>query len=185
MAIFKVEDDFRFYFECLRSATVRFDCQVHSYVFMTNHVHILMTPADGTAMALAMRSLGRRYACYFNRRYTRTGSLFEGRYKATVVDTEKYFFICHRYIEENPVRAGMTTEPSAYRWSSYRSNALGAEDSLLTPHQLFVSLGRTPDDCQSAYRALFRGVIDPDALMSIRFATQVGERLIGTGSRAT
>lgn len=181
--MFKDDDDFRFFIESLRSATLRFDCQVHAYVLMTNHIHLLMTPIDDKAIGIAMRSLGRRHVGYFNRKHGRTGTLYESRYRATIVDTEKYLFTCYRYIEENPVRAGLVSEPSTYRWSSYRANALGAEDSLLTPHELFVALGSTPEDRQSAYRALFRSEIDAGALTSIRFATNSGEHLGGTHFR--
>ena len=183
MTMFRIEDDFRFFTEVLRSTTVRFDCLVHAYVFMTNHVHLLMTPVDDKAVGRAMRVLGQRYAQYFNRKHARTGTLYEGRYRSTVVDTEEYLFTCYRYIEENPVRAGLTRELSEYCWSSYPANALGAEDSLVTPHDRFVSLASTPQDRQLAYRALFRREIGPDALMSIRFATNSGERLGGTRLR--
>ena len=175
--MFKTEDDFRFYYESLRSATTRFDCQVHAYVFMTNHVHLLMTPVDAHGIGRAMRSLGQRYVGYFNRRHGRTGTLFEGRYRSTVIDSETYLFTCYRYIEENPVRAGLTIEPSIYRWSSNRANALGEEDSVLTPHEKFVALGTSAQERQSAYRALFRREIGQEALASIRFATSTGDGL--------
>jgi putative transposase len=178
--MFNGEDDFRFFAESLRSTTLRYDCRVHAYVFMTNHVHLLMTPASANAIGEAMRSLGTRYVRYFNRKHARTGTLFDSRYRSTVVDTDRYLITCYRYIEENPVRAGMARELSTYRWSSYRANALGAEDFLVTPHALFGALGATREDRQSAYRALFRSDIDPDVLMSIRYATNSGERLIGT-----
>jgi putative transposase len=181
MKIFDGDEDFRFFIASLRSATVRFECRVHAYVLMTNHVHVLLTPVDVNAIGRAMRSLGTRYAKYFNRKHGRTGTLFEGRYRSTVIDSDRYLFTCYRYIEENPVRAGLAREPSTYRWSSYRANALGARDSLLSPHDLFVSLGSTAADRQSAYRALFRKDIDPDAIASIRHATNSGVRLVGAG----
>ena len=181
--MFKIEDDFRFFVEVLRSTTIRFDCPVHAYVFMTNHVHLLLTPVDDKALGRAMRVLGQRYVQYFNRKHARTGTLYEGRYRATVVDTDEYLFTCYRYIEENPVRAGLTREAAEYCWSSYRANALGAEDPLVTPHHRFAALAPTPEERQLAYRTLFRSEIAPDALMSIRFATNSGERLGGTPSR--
>jgi putative transposase len=178
--MFRADDDFRFFFATLRSATLRYNCQVHAYVFMTNHVHLLMSPVSATAMGMAMRSLGTRYVRYFNHKYARTGTLFEGRYRSSLVDTEKYLLTCYRYIEENPLRAGMARDLSTYRWSSYRANALGAEDSLVTPHDLFVALGATLEDRRSAYRALFRKDIDPDAFVAIRYAANSGDQLVGT-----
>ena len=175
--MFKAEDDFRFYYESLRSAVKRFDCELHAYVFMTNHVHLLMTPVDAFAIGRAMRALGQRYVPYFNRRHTRTGTLFEGRYRSTVIDSETYLFTCYRYIEENPVRAGLTIDPSIYRWSSYRANALGEEDPLITAHVRFLALGASVDERRSAYRALFRHEIPQDILTTIRFATNTGEGL--------
>ena len=182
--MFRGDDDFRFFFATLRSAMLRYDCRVHAYVFMTNHVHLLMSPDSATAISMAMRSLGTRYVRYFNRKHARTGTLFEGRYRSAVVDSEKYLLSCYRYIEENPLRAGMARDLSTYRWSSYRANALGAEDSLLTPHELFVALGATLEDRRSAYRALFRSDIDPDAVMAIRYAANSSDQLVGTPSGA-
>jgi putative transposase len=167
--IFQAQEDFLFFLESLRSATLRHDCQIHAYVFMTNHVHLLMTPRGATSMGMAMRSVGLRYAYYFNRKHARTGSLFEGRYRSTVIDGERYLFSCYRYIEENPVRAGLTNEPSRYRWSSYHTNALGLENPLLVPHDRLIALGPTPEVRQAAYRALFQKAIDPDAVAYIRF----------------
>jgi putative transposase len=174
---FHAEEDFRFYYENLRSVALRCNCLIHAYVFMTNHVHLLLTPADAGAIGVTMRSLGIRYAMYFNRRYGRTGSLYESRYRSAVVDSTRYLFTCYRYIEENPVRAGMTNEPSAYGWSSYRANALGEENVLLTQHEQFIALGRNASERQLAYRALFRNRIDQDALTTIRYATNRGVRI--------
>jgi putative transposase len=182
--MFGNEDDFAFFTESLRAATRHYDCRIHAYAFLTNHVHLLLTPVDARAMGMAMRALGARYVRYFNLKYDRTGTLFEGRYRATVVDTDRYLFTCYRYIEENPLRAGLASELSAYRWSSYRGNALGAEDSLLTPHDQFVALGVTAEERQSAYRALFRSEIDSEAQTAIRLATISGVSLERVGSRS-
>lgn len=169
--LFKTEDDFLFFFESLRLATGRFDCQIHAYVFMTNHIHLLLTPLNEKAMGLAMGSLGLRYAYYFNRKHARTGHVFEGRYRSKVILSERYLLTCYRYIEENPVRAGLAHDPSEYRWSSYGTNALGMENPLLIRHDCFDALGPTPEFRRSAYRALFRKPIDLDAIASIRFGT--------------
>jgi putative transposase len=170
--IFASDDDFRFYYESLRSATTRFNCLVHAYVFMTNHVHLLMSPLGADSLGLTMRSLGIRYAGYFNRCHARTGALFESRYRSHVIDSDMYLFACHRYIEENPRRGGFVNELPEYPWSSYRANALGAEDPVLTPHERFVALGRSSAERQAFYRALFRDEIRADALMAIRFGTR-------------
>lgn len=111
---------------------------------MTNHVHLLLTPAASRAAARLMQSLGRRYVQYVNRFYRRTGSLWDGRYKSSVIHAEDYLLACQRYIELNPVRAGMVDDPGQYRWSSYRSNGLQQHDRRLTPHLLYQSLGNSP-----------------------------------------
>jgi putative transposase len=179
MTIFTAEDDFHFFYDSLRTSSTRFACQIHAYVFMTNHVHLLLTPPDARAMGTMMLSLGRRYAGYFNRRYARTGTLFEGRYRASVIDSDSYLLSCYRYIEENPVRAGLARDPSAYRWSSYRANALGVANTVVTQHDRFLSLGRTSNERRSAYRALFRTEIESFTVRSLRFAINSGRELSG------
>ena len=175
--IFNAADEFQFYRECLRSARDRSGCQIHAYVFMTNHVHLLLSPADPHGISALMQSLGRRYARYFNDRHGRTGTLFEGRFRATVVDTEGYLLTCYRYIEENPVRAGVAQNPAGYRWSSHAANAYGAEDSLVTPHERYEALGSTSQARMSAYRGLFRYSMQQSALTSIRYATNHAKAL--------
>jgi putative transposase len=177
--MFLEDDDFRFFYECLQKATSRFTCEVHAYVFMTNHIHLLMTPADERGIGRAMRSLGSSYVRYFNRRHERTGTLFEGRYRATVITSEDYLFTCYRYVEENPVRSAMVSHPSAYRWSSHRGNAAGTPDELITPHERYLALGPTTQARQSAYRAFFRSEIALSTLTSIRFATRFDKPLSG------
>jgi putative transposase len=177
--MFKGDDDFRFFYESLQRAALRCSCKIHAYVFMTNHIHLLMTPADERSIGQAMRSLGSRYVGYFNRRYERTGTLFEGRYRSTVVTTEDYLFSCYRYVEENPVRAGLISHPSAYRWSSHHANASGVQDHLITPHERYLALGSTTHARQAAYREFFRREITLPTLKSIRFATEFARRLSG------
>ena len=123
--IFITDDDYGCFGRYLREACSRQGCHVHAYVFMTNHIHLLVTPGSEDSIAKAMQSVGRRYVQYFNTTYQRTGTLWEGRYKATLIDSENYLFTCSRYIELNPVRANMVNHPSEYMWSSYRANALG------------------------------------------------------------
>lgn len=144
---------------------------------MTNHVHLLVTPEDADAIGALMKSFGQQYAQYFNRARGRTGSLWEGRFRSCLVDREVYLLTCHRYIEMNPVRAGMVERPDDYRWSSYRGNALGAPDLLLTPHPVVTDLGRTREERQAAYRELFREDLPLKVLDEIRGASRGGHAL--------
>lgn len=143
--IFVAEADYRFYLDKLKDACDRMGCEVHAYVLMTNHVHLLMTPYEENSLGRVMQSLGRRYVQYFNYRYRRTGTLWEGRYRATLIDAESYLLTCYRYIELNPVRAGMVSHPGDYPWSSYRSNALGQRFFLpdigrITSHACLIAM---------------------------------------------
>lgn len=169
--IFGSATDCLFFSECLLSSIRRFECEIHAYVFMSNHVHLLMSPRTALGIGKAMQSVGRRYVRYFNDRHRRTGTLWEGRYRATIIDTEEYLFTCCRYIEENPVRAGMVSHPSRYRWSSYRVNALGVDDPIVTPHERYLALGSSTMSRQTAYRALFGGSGESSAFAAIRDAT--------------
>ena len=169
--MFASTTDYLVFRSCLLSAIARFNCAVHAYVLMTNHVHLLMSSTDSSGISRVMQSVGRRYVRYFNDRYQRTGTLWEGRYRATVIDTESYLFSCLRYIEENPLRAGMVREPAGYRWSSYGFNALGREDPLVTPHEGYIALGPSAARRQSAYRALLRTPNDRSIQEALRDAT--------------
>lgn len=170
-AVFFAEDDYQFYRDRLREACAKHDCRIHAYVLMTNHVHLLITPMTGTGISQVMQSLGRCYVQYINFNYQRTGTLWEGRYRATLLDSERYLLCCQRYIELNPVRAGMVTDPGEYPWSSYRSNALGEPDSLVSPHALYRRLGRSRVKRQKAYRGLFEHEIGDEVVEQIREAT--------------
>jgi len=141
---------------------------------MTNHIHLLLTPETEDGLSRTMQSVGRRYVQYFNTRYQRSGTLWEGRYKATIVDSEAYLFTCYRYIELNPVRANMVFHPGSYVWSSYHFNGLGKDDSLVQPHERYLALGAEPAARQIAYRELFKAHIDDKSLAEIRQATQKG-----------
>lgn len=170
--IFLAEADYQFYLEKLAEAADKHQCQLHAYVLMTNHVHLLVTPMEDNSIGKMMQSLGRYYVQYFNHCNQRTGTLWEGRYKATLIDTEQYFLTCMRYIELNPVRANdMVKHPSEYPWSSYGSNAIGQENDIITPHLEYKRLGKTPGERQSAYRQLFRAHISEMTLEEIREAT--------------
>lgn len=169
--IFASEDDYHFYLDKLETACHSCRCKIHAYVLMTNHVHLLVTPETGNGLGKLMQSLGRSYVQYFNYRYSRTGTLWEGRYKSTLLDSSRYLLTCYRYIEMNPVRAGMVNDPEDYAWSSYHSNALGRPDRLVVPHELYERLAHRADERQVAYQALFNHDIDQQTLDEIRDAT--------------
>lgn len=174
MAVFLHPDDYSEFKEILRSAAVRHGLAIHAYVLMTNHVHLLASPGTCESAPKTIQSVGRRYVQYFNFRYRRTGTLFEGRYRATVVDSERYLFECMRYVELNPVRAGMVTHPREFAWSSYRANAEGQVDQIITPHGLYQSLSFNPQQRRRAYRALFSVPLEAACEDEIRNCTNKG-----------
>ncbi len=168
---FFAEEDYSFYRECLKEACDKHGCAVHAYVLMTNHVHLLLTPDNPSSIAKVMQSVGRRYVQYVNYTYRRTGTLWEGRYKATLIDSEQYLLTCSRYIELNPVRAGIVAHPDNYPWSSYRAHAHGQPDTLIRDHLLYLALGDTDSTRQEAYRALFKVQLDSATVNLIREST--------------
>jgi putative transposase len=143
-ACFATDVDYGQYLQELREAALKHDCAVHAFVLMTNHVHLLVTPSGAGAISRMMQAVGRRYVGSFNARYRRTGTLWEGRFKAALIDSERYLMACYRYVELNPVRAGMTTSPGEYPWSSYAHNAWGQQHPLIAPHQEYLNLGSDP-----------------------------------------
>ena len=165
---FYTEPDYRAYIEYLCHACERHDCRVHAYVLMTNHVHLLVTQSRLRGLSGMMQSLGRRYVKYVNDSYRRTGTLWEGRYKASLVSTDGYMLVCSRYIELNPVRAGMVAHPGDYPWSSYGHNAEGASDPLVSEHGTYMALARNPETRRFRYRELFRSDLDPNVVDEIR-----------------
>lgn len=167
-ACFFHEDDYRFYRQCLADACDRYGAELHAYVLMTNHTHLLMTPRREESISRVMQSVGRRYVQYINRTYRRTGTLWESRHKASLVDAESYLFACYRYIELNPVRANMVPHPADYPWSSYRAHAYGEPDSLVSDHPLFYTLGTGSEARAAAYRALFRTDLKAGLVHEIR-----------------
>lgn len=171
---FFADEDYRFYLESLKDASTRYGCRIHAYVLMTNHVHLLLTPESAESPSAVLQSVGRRYVRYINQAYRRTGTLWEGRYKSSLIDSERYLLVCSRYIELNPVRARMVEQPGDYRWSSYRHNALGQADALLTPHSLYENLDTDITRRCATYRALFDAQTDPEELQAIRSATETG-----------
>ncbi len=169
--IFCADADYLFYLEKLKQACNAHGCDIHAYVLMTNHVHLLVTPFEEHSLPKAMQMLGRYYVQYYNYCYQRTGTLWEGRYKATLIDSEAYLLTCMRYIELNPVRADMVAHPSEYPWSSYHYNALGQPNDLITPHSEYRRLGKTDDERQAAYRQLFKSHIPEGIVNEIREST--------------
>ena len=135
---------------------------------MTNHVHLLMTPREKHSISSVMQSIGRRYVQYINQTYRRTGTLWEGRHKASLVDEENYLLICMRYIELNPVRTNLVSHPSEYRWSSYRCNASTEENKLTFRHDTYDSLGFSREERAQAYRSLFSSKLEPHEVTLIR-----------------
>ena len=180
--IFFADADYQLYRHWLGEAAAQYGCAIHAYVLMPNHVHLLLTPRSAESLPRLMQSLGRRYVRYVNAARRRTGTLWEGRYRAAPIDSERYLLACCRYIELNPVRARLARRPQDYRWSSYRALALGQADALVTPHALHQALGATQAARHDAYRALFREVLDEDLVEALRAATQGGWAL-GAGRR--
>ncbi|MBM3539161.1 MAG: transposase [Alphaproteobacteria bacterium] len=179
-AIFFADADRERYRGWLAEAAAEYGCAVHAYVLMTNHIHLLVTPARADSLPRTMQSLGRRYVRYVNDLYRRTGTLWEGRYRAAPIDSEAYFLSCCRYIELNPVRAGIVPTLADYAWSSWRAHAEGASDPLLSEHDLYRRLGATPAERQAAYRALCdSAALDPDFVEAVRAATNGGWALGG------
>ncbi|WP_099035670.1 transposase [Lacimicrobium alkaliphilum] len=152
---FLSNDDFGFYIQVLSEALKRYRVALHAFVLMTNHVHLLMTPSDSIGISRVMQLVGRRYVRYFNSLHQRTGTLWEGRHRASLIDSVEYLLVCQKYIEMNPVRAGMAEHPGQYHWSSYRANALGQKIECLTEHPEFTRLGQSPAQRHCRYRELF------------------------------
>ena len=169
--IFYAEGDYCYYLKRLGEALDKHHCALHAYVLMTNHVHLLLTPEGEHGISKVIQMLGRYYVQYFNFTYQRTGTLWEGRYKAGLVDSAHYLLTCYRYIELNPVRAEMVDHPSDYPWSSYRYNALGQPNAIIRPHELYTKLGKNDEERQGSYRALFKSHISEKQLEEIREAT--------------
>jgi putative transposase len=173
-ACFVSDEDHWAYTGWLKEYSSRYRVDIHAWVMMTNHVHLLCTPQGDNGISKMMQAVGRRYVQYFNREYRRSGTLWEGRFKSCLVQDEIYLLELYRYIELNPVRAGMVTDPGKYRWSSYQINGLGKESDLCTPHQEYLALGDDPSERQAGYRALFAYHVEGELLKDIRSNTNKG-----------
>lgn len=155
--IFMEVRDRQFFLDLLEEHSRQFGVAIHSYVLMDNHIHVLATPTTTDAVPGMMQAVGRRYVRYFNDRYHRTGTLWEGRYKSTLVQSESYLLTCMAYMDLNPVRAGMVAQPADYAWSSHCHYTGQRIDKLITPHTLAWELGNTPFAREAAYASLVQG----------------------------
>ena len=173
-ACFAGDEDFAAYAHWLDESARKYQVAIHAWVFMTNHVHLLVTPKTSNGISRMMQTLGRQYVRYFNHTYQRTGTLWEGRFKSCVIHAEDYLLTCQRYIELNPVRAGMVEKPESYRWSSYHANGLGKASTLWTPHPEYMKLGDCVEKRTYSYRGLFSAHLDIEDIHSIRSATVKG-----------
>ena len=160
--IFREEGDYQRFLVWLKEAARFYEVAIHAYVLMPNHIHLLATPSDPTGLALMMQKVGRFYVPWFNYKYKRTGGLFEGRFRTSLVDTESYFLACSRYIELNPVRAGISPAPLDYPWSSYAHHTGVRVDGLVTDHLLYWGMGNTPFQREAAYSELVMQGIPQD-----------------------
>jgi len=176
-ACFFADEDYFVYLRHLQDMAVRFACSVHAYVLMTNHVHLLLTSREPDGASNLMKHLGQRYVQYVNRVYRRSGTLWEGRFRSSIVQAEIYLLRCQRYIELNPVRAGMVEHPDQYRWSSVSANTMGKPDRLITPHPAYLALAADDETRRSAYLEMLRSELDANDLEQIRSASNAGYAL--------
>jgi putative transposase len=170
-ACFFDTENYLLYLNQLSESLTRYGAELHSYVLMTNHVHLLMTPHAEDSISRIMKVLASRYAFFLNKSYGRTGTVWEGRHKSSIVQTDSYLLKCYRYIELNPVAATMVESPEQYRWSSYGANAWGDRCDWLTPHPTYFSLGNSLPQRLQAYRRLFELALEDNDRLEIRKAT--------------
>lgn len=175
--VFFDDDDYRLYLDWLKLAAEKYSCRIHAYVLMTNHVHLLVTPENSDSLSRMFQYVGRFYVSYVNNTYGRTGTLWEGRYKASLVEEENYLLRCYRYIELNPVRAGMVKRVEDYPWSSYAYHAQASDNTVVSPHPLYLQLGKDEAQRCAAYRALFEAHLDSAVLEEMRACLQTGTPL--------
>jgi putative transposase len=164
-AIVQSDADRQHFIDLLQDAAATHKVALHAYVLMDNHLHLLATPEDEHGLSRMMQALGRRYVGWFNHKYERSGTLWEGRFRAALIESEHYFMACLRYIELNPVRAGMVLAGSDYRWSSCAHHLGRRRDPLVSDHALFWALGNTPFEREGAYLELLsQGVAEAERL---------------------
>ena len=175
--IFRDPEDYQHFLQWLKEGAKQYGVAVHAYVLMSNHFHLLATPSNDAGLSRMAQWLGRYYVPYFNHKYNRTGTLWQGRYRATIIDSEAYFLVCSAYIELNPVRAGMVAAPEAYPWSSYRHHVGLSPDPVITDHILYWALGNTPFERELRYRSLVMQGLEEKELEEIRNAVIKGGAL--------
>ena len=173
-ACFFGDEDRSFYLFHLNRLLPCAGCELHAYCLMGNHLHLLLTARTATGCALLMKAIAQLHAQYINKNYRRSGYLWESRFKSCLVQSEDYLLACYRYIELNPVRAGLVRRPDEYRWSSYAANARGEACLLITPHDQYVALGRDPAERQAVYREMFGSQLSTLQVTEIRNATNGG-----------
>ena len=173
-ACFLDDHDRRFYLLELHRRADECALGVHAYVLMTNHVHLLVTPGRSESLSEGVGWLAQIYAQYFNAKYHRLGSPWHGRFGSKLIRTESHLLACHRYIELNPVRAGMVNHPAEWPWSSYAANAMGRVEPLLTPHPVLEELAPTPELRRTAYCDLFDEELSEETLEALRPRTRRG-----------
>lgn len=172
--IFHDAGDYTQFLKWLREAARQFKVALHAYVLMPNHIHLLVSPADALGLGKMMQWIGRYYVPYFNQKYGRAGTLWQGRYRATVIDSERYFMTCCRYIELNPVRAHLAEKPEDYAWSSYAHHAGIKSDPFITDHSLYWALGNTPFEREGAYREITQQALTSGDVELLQDATNKG-----------
>ena len=177
---FRHASDYRLFLWLLGRESARYAVAVHAYVLMTNHFHLMATPSDRTGLSKMMQAVGRTYVPVFNSQYQRSGGLWEGRYRSFSIESERYWLTCLRYVERNPVRAGLVSVAEEYPWSSARAHVAGRPDPVVTHHDLYLRLGGTPDDRQRTWSAICNAVMPDHEVAAIRSAVRTGR--LGAGS---
>lgn len=172
--VFFDTQDYQYFHDCLDTAAYNYGLKIHAFVLMPDHVHVLATPGSSDSIARTIQSIGRNYVQYFNECNHSVGTIWEGRYRATVIDAKQYMLTCSRYIELNPVRAGLVKNPKEYPWSSYSYNTSSRPNEMISPHRQYLKLGNNDRERAQAYRALFRQNIDTDTIQTITDATLKG-----------
>ncbi len=175
--IFFRDADYLEYLKILKKNADKYECQIHAYVLMTNHVHLLLTPATGESVSSLFQSLGRMYVYYINKKYHRSGTLWEGRHKGNIIESDLYFLTCMKYIESNPVRAKMVKYPVDYPWSSYHANGKGNSNAILTEHEVYSCLADKQSERLGAYNALFETKLESQILLDLENSIQSGTPL--------
>lgn len=179
LACFFDDEDYEFYLQCLTIAAEQYRVDVHAYVLLPNMIQFIATPHVDQGISSMMQSLGRRYVQYVNHRYKRSGTLWGGRYKSSLIDSASYLLTCYRYVELKPMYLGLANEPGEYPWSSFNFHTYCADSELIKDHRLYQQLGKTNRERGQAYRGLFRYAFDNRLLDYIAETVKLGQVLGG------